>query len=843
MFLLFLPCFVFVSGALAQTSDVKRQIEEAQLEFDNGNYSAAIEHGNKAVAEGKQDPLYTLAGLDVIASSQIALQAYDQAETSLNEALRISSEKDANPLDKAQIFLRFAWLRKSQHKFAEALDYSKKALALVPTDRHIAAEYYLILGRIMFASGYDISAIIWLEKAESLLEAEKTTSPAKLDTYRFLALAWWAKLNYQKALKYAERSASEAADTRYKYKYRQFLFDLSTILSETGQKAATFHTLNKGLKLALVDNNTYQARIFLTSLLLNYLDDGEVSKASTFLQQLEELDRDNQFSFEVLLGKAIILALNGQDEKSEELFARLKKMENSSEFILPGWQLKIAQKKEDWNRLVKLNKEYLDLTIKSNFRDELPSIFFNFAQGYFHLNQISLCLEYLHKSLALVEEIRQSGNTELSLGLLETYHKAYRLLTQIELERPQEAFATADFLKARLLKDRINGAAASGQSLITPETKKRLEDLSIKYINDPSRAADIEKNERSIANTVSELNLAKPDLSELDKFPELNDTAVISYFFTLDKRLLAFVWEKGKPLRVSFLPSSEDEIQTEAENIQQKIKDRVFFKRDGKDLFEKLLKPLSLSAKHLIIVPDKFLWKIPFQALSSDGEKYLIEEKVISYAPSVSILLDQLRNPKPNRSTLQAFANPIYDNRYLSHVNNEATSVAALYNSKPSLNSTIDDFRRLSDKADILHFSMHAQVDNEWPLESFLGFRGTGKNSGRLTVEDILHSKLKKGSLVFLASCDTNNVLSGEGLVSLAWGIMGAGATTVISAQWEANDELTGVFTKAFYKYYKQGVPSAEALQRASLEMIKNKSNNMHEPYYWADFTLNGDFR
>lgn len=183
MFLLFLPCFVFVSGALAQTSDVKRQIEEAQLEFDNGNYSAAIEHGNKAVAEGKQDPLYTLAGLDVIASSQIALQAYDQAETSLNEALRISSEKDANPLDKAQIFLRFAWLRKSQHKFAEALDYSKKALALVPTDRHIAADYNLILGPIRFASGYDISAIMWLEKAESLLEAEKTTSPAKLDTY------------------------------------------------------------------------------------------------------------------------------------------------------------------------------------------------------------------------------------------------------------------------------------------------------------------------------------------------------------------------------------------------------------------------------------------------------------------------------------------------------------------------------------------------------------------------------------------------------------------------------------------------------------------------------------
>ncbi len=112
-----------------------------------------------------------------------------------------------------------------------------------------------------------------------------------------------------------------------------------------------------------------------------------------------------------------------------------------------------------------------------------------------------------------------------------------------------------------------------------------------------------------------------------------------------------------------------------------------------------------------------------------------------------------------------------------------------------------------------------------------------------MTVEDILNAKLKKGSLVFLASCNTDNVLSGEGLVSLAWGMMGAGATTVVSAQWEVNDKLSGVFTRAFYNYYKQGFSSAEALQKASQEMIRNKSNNMHEPYYWADFTLNGDFR
>jgi CHAT domain-containing protein len=87
---------------------------------------------------------------------------------------------------------------------------------------------------------------------------------------------------------------------------------------------------------------------------------------------------------------------------------------------------------------------------------------------------------------------------------------------------------------------------------------------------------------------------------------------------------------------------------------------------------------------------------------------------------------------------------------------------------------------------------MHAEVDSEMPLESFLGFRKIEKDDGRLTVEDLLKIKLKKESLVFLASCDTNNVLSGEGLVNLAWAMMGSGATTVISAQWEASDKSTG---------------------------------------------------
>lgn len=66
---------------------------------------------------------------------------------------------------------------------------------------------------------------------------------------------------------------------------------------------------------------------------------------------------------------------------------------------------------------------------------------------------------------------------------------------------------------------------------------------------------------------------------------------------------------------------------------------------------------------------------------------------------------------------------------------------------------------------------------------------------------------------------------------------------TFSAAQREANGKSTEIFTKTFYARYKQGNSSAEALQKAALELIKNKSNNLREPYYRAIFTLNGDFR
>lgn len=507
------------------------------------------------------------------------------------------------------------------------------------------------------------------------------------------------------------------------------------------------------------------------------------------------------------------------------------------------WKLSIAEKNQDWDQLVKINQDLVNLTKKENFRSGLPKLYLNFAKAYFRLNKRQTSEEYLHMSLSLVEEIRKSENNNLSLSLLETYHDVYRLFVQLKLEDPKESFELADLLKARQLKDHINDAAVNYHPIISITAREKLEELSLKYMDDPSFAAEIEKEEKLVVSKVPEINLSKLDVTEMEKISDLDEAAIVSYFFTIDNKLVAFVKEKGRSVRTVYLNISEDEINTLTKTVEQKIKNFVFFKRDGKEVYDKLLQPLGLTANHFIIIPIKSLWRIPFQALSPDGEKYLIEDKTISFAPSASILLEELRIQKPKRQTLQAFSNASSANGVLNYVNAEAIRVAQIYGTKPILNATIADFVQNSGYSDILHLSMHAQVDNDQPLESFLAFRDINKDKGRLTVENILNIKLRKGSLVFLASCDTNNVLSGEGLVSLAWGMMGAGATTVISAQWEANDKSTELYAEQFYREYRKGVSASKAMQAASIAMIKNNSSETREPYYWATFTLLGDFR
>ena len=59
------------------------------------------------------------------------------------------------------------------------------------------------------------------------------------------------------------------------------------------------------------------------------------------MERLDKLSTREQFSFEIKLGKAVVLALQGKKSESEKLFAELENQENTSDYILPYWKIAI----------------------------------------------------------------------------------------------------------------------------------------------------------------------------------------------------------------------------------------------------------------------------------------------------------------------------------------------------------------------------------------------------------------------------------------------------------------------------------------------------------------------
>ncbi|QYO65889.1 CHAT domain-containing protein [Leptolyngbya sp. 7M] len=814
--------------------------------FNNGHFEGVVRLAPEAILRTrKAGTPATASELGVLkAQALMRLERYEEASTVLDEALT-DAEQARQPRRIAAIYLARSAHARALRDFPSALKSARNALAAAASDPQIRFEYHLAIGRVMYSSGFDVAAIIWLEKAEKLARG-LPMSLGHLDVLGHLSLAWAAKFNYARAIEYGEKLVKISEKTEFKYRHRLALYEFGGLLSSVGQGRKAKQMREKGLKLALTEKDAYQACLLLSPLILTSLYEGDVTSAKKHLLTLDRVDRDRRFLFEAILGNAVVAGLQGQKELSANYFKELETLKAHSDYLIPHWKAILAEKGKDWAGLIEQMKVLQKSTEESNFREDLLGIYFSLAKGYWGLGEQELAIEHARRAAAIFESDRPTGDTILSLSILETYHSVFRLLAEIEDKRGNTttALELVDYSKARVLRDRIENSALRRKADLDSEVRKHVEELSTQLIDGGKVRDELAAIEKSVTLSLPQIAAErKLDLNSFDNKNLLRDTAVVSYFFTIGGQLRAYVIEDSKPVRAVELSLSEGEAARIAQSTRVKIRDRIFFKSDGNELYNRLLAPLSLASNHIVIVPDKALWKIPFHALSPDGESYLIEKRIVSYSPSVSMLLNELTQPVPSRKTIQVFANDSFQDRHLEYVNREAEKVGRIFSARPVIGATRRQFLSSAGESDILHFSMHAQADPNEPLESFLAFKAFGKDSGQITVQDLLSVRLKKQNLAFLASCETNNVLNGEGLVSIAWALLGSGSSSVISAQWEANDRSTELFTQKFYEQYRDGTSAAKALQAVSISMIQNKSTGSHEPYFWAAFFLLGDHR
>lgn len=147
----------------------------------------------------------------------------------------------------------------------------------------------------------------------------------------------------------------------------------------------------------------------------------------------------------------------------------------------------------------------------------------------------------------------------------------------------------------------------------------------------------------------------------------------------------------------------------------------------------------------------------------------------------------------------------------------------------------------------IVHFATHGLLDNEHPELSGLVFSLVDQNGnprdGFVDLQDVYNLTLS-ADLVVLSACETGlgKEIGGEGLVGLTRGFMYAGAGRVVASLWDVDDVATSELMAAFYKgMLHDSLAPAAALRHAQLVMLKRR--RWADPYYWAAFTIQGEWK
>jgi CHAT domain-containing protein/tetratricopeptide (TPR) repeat protein len=285
----------------------------------------------------------------------------------------------------------------------------------------------------------------------------------------------------------------------------------------------------------------------------------------------------------------------------------------------------------------------------------------------------------------------------------------------------------------------------------------------------------------------------------------------------------------------------------------------------GHDLFAVLIAPVTDlldPSKQLVIVSDKSLNQLPFSALISDNNRYLIQDYPIVYAPSASLFILKSKEAAAlnlsQSERVLSVGNPAFDAamyptlNYLPTAQTEAHTIAGFYpNSKLVVGS--DATKQVVMKsllhAEVVHLALHAIEDYQTEMHSKLilakDASAIGDGYSTLEASEIGNLALPSTHLVVLSACETGagRYYRGEGTFSLARSFLVAGVPVVIASLWPVESEATSDLMIKFHQHRAlDHYSSARALQQAQLDLITSADPRVRHPYFWASFVIQGGY-
>ncbi len=510
----------------------------------------------------------------------------------------------------------------------------------------------------------------------------------------------------------------------------------------------------------------------------------------------------------------------------------------------------------------------------------------------------------MEAALTAVERHRFSQTSYATrAGFFSTQQGSYDFLIDLLMEMQQKApaagydAAALEISERSLARSLLDGLAASGADLhrgvAAPELQARERELEkeidllvsrqTRLSEDAAPQEQLRPVEVELGRHWDELDRVRADLRASDpRYAALTqprswraaeiqhslldgDTLLLEYRLGEKRSLL---WAVSPDSLESFVLPGRSEIEQTARQVCDLLARsygrtaEISARRPLAELSRLLLAPAAplLPGKRLLVVGDGILQSVPFAALPEPGgDEPLVAHHEIVALPSVSVL-GEIRREVAARTRapklLWVLAHPDFGSLFppLLYSRQEAEAILAfapaaerfaVFDQDASratvLSGPLRDYR-------FLHFATHGSFAATDPGGGQLvlaqaGPHGRQEPNGFLHLADIYELKLR-ADLVVLSACDSalGREVRGEGIMGMTRGFFYAGAERVLVSLWNVNDRVTVELMQHFYHgILKEGLSPAAALREAQ-NAIRSQ-DRWQAPYYWAGFTLQGEWK
>ncbi len=261
---------------------------------------------------------------------------------------------------------------------------------------------------------------------------------------------------------------------------------------------------------------------------------------------------------------------------------------------------------------------------------------------------------------------------------------------------------------------------------------------------------------------------------------------------------------------------------------------------------EPALKMATPEVKTLVFVLDGVLQSLPMSALYN-GDRYLLEDYAIAITPGLRTLKTESK-PEQFLALAGGISESVASFSSLKGVTSELASIDTNLEAQTLVNSelTKPNLDRLinSQPFSIVHLATHGQFSSN-PDKTFLQLwdrRLTVEEFSLLLQQRVLNSE-RPIDLLVLSACETAR---GDRRATLGLAGMsvrtGIGAT--VATLWQVNDRSTTALMSRFYHYLSQQpeLTKAEALRQAQLDLWQVSGRNWQTPLYWSAYVIVGNW-